>query len=98
MGTVAYGHGHIDKGDYASDAMIDYWAPSKKVYGDVTSLLANNPAPMATVSEGRLAWHQLEDGRLQFMYPVGMRLSNHEAEEIQKNLNLQQSLFHRKTP
>ena len=95
IGTVTLGHGHPD-GD--SDGMIDDRNPSQKpdpVVGDVGSLLRPEPMPMATVSKGRIGWHQLENGRLQFMYPSGT-LEKHEVEEIQKKLNLQQSLFHRR--
>lgn len=97
IGTVALNHGHIDKGPSRSDGMIDKWDPANQLYGDVTSLLADNPMPMTTVSKGRMGWHQLEDGRLQFMYPLGS-LSEHEAEEIQRNLDLQQRLFHKRRP
>lgn len=96
VGTVALQHGHPD-GD--SDGMIDDWDPLQKphpIIGDVGSLLGDNPLTMATVSKGRLGWHQLENGRLQYVHPSGMDFSPHEAEEIQKKLNLQQSLFQRK--
>ena len=92
-GTVAFGHGHIDG---TSDGMIDKWSPSEKTYGDIEPLRIDNPVPMATLSEGRVGWHQLDNGRLQFIYPSDSKFSEHEAEEIQKNLDRQQSLFHRR--
>lgn len=95
VGTVALGHGHPDDD---SDGMIDDWNPLPKsapVIGDVGSLLRPDPMPMATVSRGRIGWHQLEDGRLQFMYPSGA-LTNREVDAIQMRLNQQQSLFHRR--
>ncbi|MFD2500585.1 hypothetical protein ACFSTI_19350 [Rhizorhabdus histidinilytica] len=98
VGTVAIGHGHPD-GD--SLGMIDDWNPSYKpdpIIGDVSSLLRGDPMPMATVSKGRIGWHQMENGRLQFMYPVEMNFSNYEAEKIQENLDRQQFLFQRKVP
>lgn len=102
-GLVAYGHGHIDG---TSDGMIDKWDPSRGLHGDIESLRTENPVPMATVSEGRIGWHQLENGRLQFMYPVGSYSETEKdrnkerrmTQEMQKNLDLQQSLFHRKIP
>lgn len=95
-GTVAFGHGHIDG---ASDGMIDKWEPSRELYGDIGSLREPEPVPMATVSEGRIGWRQLDNGRLQFMYPSGTILDDgDEAHAIQENLNRQQSLFQRKIP
>ncbi len=87
-----------------SDGMIDKWDPSRDLYGDIESLRGGNPVPMATVSEGRIGWHQLEDGRLQFMYPVGSYSGSKKDQEeeqkmikiIQENLDRQQSLFYRK--
>lgn len=103
-GTVAAGHGHPDGN---SEGMADDWDPSHKpkpIYGDVHSLLSDDPIPMATISRGRIGWHQLEDGRLQFMYPVGSFSESHEdrkeerqmIKKMQENLDRQQSLFHRK--
>ena len=92
VGTVALEHGHIDG---TSLGMADDWNPVQKLHGDVDSLLGNNPLPMATVSEGRLGWHQLENGRLQFVAPAG-RLSPKDAEVIQQNLDVQQLLFQRR--
>lgn len=100
-GLVAYGHGHIDG---TSDGMIDKWNPSRDLHGDIESLRGGNPVPMATVSEGRIGWYQLEDGRLQFMYPVGSYSGSKKDQEeeqkmikiIQENLDRQQSLFYRK--
>ncbi|MES2496806.1 MAG: hypothetical protein V4618_11870 [Pseudomonadota bacterium] len=96
-GTVALGHGHIDKGPEQSDGVIDVWDPSQDLYGDVESLLGDNPMPMATVSNGRVGWHQLDNGRVQFMYPSGL-LSKHEVDAIQANLDKQQRMFQRKIP
>jgi hypothetical protein len=95
VGTVALGHGHPD-GD--SNGMVDDVNPELKNYGDIKSFLIDNPIPMATVSEGRVGWHQLEDGKIQFMYPVGTKMGNREAAAIQRNLDRQQSLFQRKAP
>lgn len=92
-GTVALGHAHPDT---ISDGMVDDWDPSHKphpIIGDVGSLRGNDPMPMATVSEDRVGWHQLENGRLQFMYPAGTKLRPNEAKKIQERLDLQQSLF-----
>lgn len=100
-GTVAFGHGHRDG---ISDGMIDEWDPGNDLYGDVESLRGGDPLPMATVSEGRIGWHQLDNGRVQFMYPVGSYSPKEEKEErrmrerIQKNLDHEQSLFQRKIP
>jgi hypothetical protein len=96
-GTAALGHGHIDNGPERSDGMIDVWDPSRDLYGDVKSLTVANPLPMATVSKGRVGWHQLDKGKVQFMYPSGA-LSEHEIDEIQANLNKQQRLFQREMP
>ena len=98
-GTVAFGHGHRDG---ISDGMIDEWDPGNNLYGDIESLLSNPPLPMATVSEGRIGWHQLDNGRVQFMYPVDSYSPEQKDEEdrmrvrIQKNLDRQQSRFQRK--
>jgi len=100
-GTVAFGHGHRDG---ISDGMIDEWDPRNDLYGDVQSLFGDDPLPMATISEGRIGWHQLDNGRVQFMYPVESYSSKEKNEEgrmrerIQRNLDRQQSLFQRKNP
>jgi hypothetical protein len=99
--TVAFGHGHRDG---ISDGMIDEWDPGNDLHGDVESLRGDNPLPMATISEGRTGWHQLDNGRVQFMYPVGSYSAEQEdaedrmRERIQENLDRQQSLFQRKIP
>jgi hypothetical protein len=72
FGAVAAGHGHRDG---ISDGMIDEWNPAIGLYGDIESLRSDYPMPMATVSEGRIGWHQLNNGRVQFMYPVGSYLT-----------------------
>lgn len=99
FGAVAAGHGHRDG---ISDGMMDEWDPAIGLRGDIESLLLDHPMPMATVSEGRIGWHQLDNGRVQFMYPVGSYSVEEEDEErdmqrrMQKNLDRQQRLFQRR--
>ncbi|MHA3794822.1 hypothetical protein [Sphingomonas sp. YL-JM2C] len=104
IGTVGLSHGHIDG---TSEGMADYYdlSTDPKIYGDIGSLLGNDPVPTATVSEGDVGWHQLENGRLQFVYPARELLEENEAKRaakrakmIQENLDRQQLLFQRKMP
>jgi len=91
-GMVAVTHGHIDESDdpdvLPSDGLVD------KVggIGDARPLLASTPKPVATVSQNRVGVHELVNGQLQFRMIQGS-MTTHELEQIQANLNFQQSFF-----
>ncbi len=97
--TEALTHGHIDDGPKGwdgrpirSDGMVD--APMEnKGFGDAVALQI--PMPMATVSEGKVGWHVMENGQLRFMYPAGA-LTTDQIKSIQANLNREQKKFHRR--
>ena len=97
VGTAALNHGHIDG---RSAGMADEWEPSSKTYGDVESLRLSSPLPTFTESEGHVGWHQLDNGRLQFVYPVGIYSDKDDEDRMikrmQENIDYQQSLFQRK--
>lgn len=89
MGVI---HGHIDGGPNKSNGMVD--APKLNGgYGDTQSLKASNPIPTATVSQGQVGWHEINNGQLQFSYPQGAMKGGQEK-QIQRNLNNEQKLFH----
>jgi hypothetical protein len=94
IGTAGLNHGHIDA---ESEGMVDDYSPSGNpaTYGDVLSLLGPNPVPTTTVSNGNVGWHQIENGKLQFIFPSGIMSRTHKK-MIQKNLDRQQTLFHKK--
>ena len=83
-------HGHIDSGPNKSNGMVD--APSLNGgYGDTKSLALQNPMPMATVSQGQVGWHEIRNGQLSFMAPVGV-VTPAQQQAIQGNLNSEQML------
>lgn len=87
MGVI---HGHIDGGPNKSNGMVD--APKLNGgYGDTQSLRAG--IPTATVSQGQVGWHEINNGQLQFSYPQGA-MSRGQENQIQRNLNQEQKLFH----
>jgi hypothetical protein len=87
MGVI---HGHIDGGPDKSNGMVD--APKLNGgYGDTQSLKAG--IPTATVSQGQVGWHEINNGQLQFSYPQGA-LNNSQQNQMQRNLNNEQKLFH----
>ncbi|MFC3655410.1 hypothetical protein FZ025_14700 [Xanthomonas hyacinthi] len=87
MGVI---HGHIDGGANKSNGMVD--APKLNGgYGDTQSLKAG--IPTATVSQGQVGWHEINNGQLQFSYPQGA-LNNGQESQMQRNLNNEQKLFH----
>ena len=88
MGVI---HGHIDGGANKSNGMVD--APKLNGgYGDTQSLKAG--IPTATVSQGQVGWHEINNGQLQFSYPQGA-MSGGQERQIQRNLNNEQKLFHK---
>lgn len=87
MGVI---HGHIDGGSNKSNGMVD--APKLNGgYGDTQSLKVG--IPTATVSQGQVGWHEINNGQLQFSYPQGAMNGSQET-QMQRNLNNQQKLFH----
>jgi hypothetical protein len=60
-------------------------------YGDTQSLKAG--IPTATVSQGQVGWHEINNGQLQFSYPQGA-LNNSQQNQMQRNWNNEQKLFH----
>lgn len=83
-------HGHIDSGPNRSNGMVD--APSLNGGdGDTKSLALHNPMPMATVSQGQVAWHEIQNGQLSFTATVGA-LTPSQQQAIQHNLNSEQML------
>ncbi|MGZ3272706.1 MAG: hypothetical protein ACXU82_04750 [Caulobacteraceae bacterium] len=96
--ALAVGHGHIDDGppdpfgqSPRSDGMVD--SPGDNGgYGDTDSLRLSNPIPTATVSNGRVGWHGIDDGRLKFVYPPGA-MTPEQVQQMHKNLNREQNLF-----
>ncbi|MGY0556524.1 hypothetical protein [Lysobacter sp. A421] len=87
MGVI---HGHIDGGPNRSNGMVD--APKLNGgYGDTQSLKAGMPT--ATISQGQVGWHEINNGQLQFSYPQG-GMSGGQENQIQRNLNNEQKLFH----
>lgn len=91
-GAVAAIHGHIDSGPQKSNGLVD--APKLNGgYGDTQSLTGG--MPMATVSQGKVGWHEINNGQLQFTYPEGA-LSGSQEKSMQKNLDAEQTLFHKK--
>jgi len=88
-GAQAVIHGHIDGGAYKSNGMVD--APKANGgYGDTQSLKAG--LPTATVSQGQVGWHEVNNGQLQFSYPQGA-LNKPQEQQMQKNLNSEQKKF-----
>lgn len=83
-------HGHIDGGPNKSNGMVD--APKLNGgYGDTQSLKAG--IPTATISQGQVGWHEINNGQLQFSYPQGA-MSGGQERQVQRNLNNEQQLFH----
>jgi len=83
-------HGHIDTGPNKSNGMVD--APSLNAgFGDTKSLALHNPMPMATVSQGQVGWHEIQNGQLSFAAPVGA-VTPAQQQAIQNNLNSEQML------
>lgn len=89
MGVI---HGHIDGGPGKSNGMVDVPGLNRG-YGDAESL--KTKIPTATVSQGQVGWHEVNNGQLQFSYPRGA-LTRNQEKLIQRNLNEQQTLFHKK--
>lgn len=88
MGVI---HGHIDGGPNKSNGMVDE-PKLNGGYGDTQSLKAG--IPTATVSQGQVGWHEINNGQLQFSYPQGAMTGGQEK-QIQRNLNNEQKLFHK---
>lgn len=83
-------HGHIDGGANKSNGMVD--APKLNGgYGDTQSLKAG--IPTATISQGQVGWHEINNGQLQFSYPQGA-VNGGQEKQLQRNLNNEQKLFH----
>lgn len=81
-------HGHRDG---YSAGFVD--APTRpNPYGDTASLSRSNPIPTATVSDGQVGWHVLDNNRLKFIYPSGS-MTPEQVELMQRNLNQEQRLF-----
>jgi RHS repeat-associated protein len=87
--AVAGIHGHIDSGPNQSNGMVDD-PKSNGNYGDTQSLKAG--IPMATVSQGQVGWHEMQNGQLQFSYPGGA-LNGSQSQQMQSNLNVEQLNF-----
>ncbi len=86
MGVI---HGHIDGGPNQSNGMVD--APKLNGgYGDTQALRSGMPT--ATVSQGQVGWHEINNGQLQFSYSQGA-MTNGQERQIQRNLNQEQKLF-----
>ncbi|MBN8480990.1 MAG: hypothetical protein J0L88_05290 [Xanthomonadales bacterium] len=92
--VTAVVHGHVEKGYGKSDGMVD--TPSANGgYGDTQSLSLTNPVPTATIFKDQVGWHEISNGQLQFSYKEGA-LSEKQSGQMQKNLDAQQDLFHKK--
>lgn len=89
QGALAGIHGHIDKGPDKSNGMVDD-PKSNGGFGDTQALKAG--LPMATVSQGQVGWHEIQNGQLQFTYPEGA-LTGGQEKQMQKNLDNEQKLF-----
>jgi hypothetical protein len=61
-------------------------------YGDTQGLKAG--LPEATVSQGQVGWHGIDNGQLQFTYPAGA-LNGGQNKQMQSNLNVEQLRFQR---
>jgi hypothetical protein len=85
--SVAGVHWHRDRG---SDGFVD--DPRESPYGD-TALLKYG-RPMATVYQGEVGWHVIENGRLKFIYPAGT-MTQSQVDQMQRNLNAEQKKFYR---
>ena len=87
--TVAGMHGHIDSGPDRSNGMVDSPRDNGGL-GDASSLKVG--VPMATVSQGQVGWHEMENGTLKFSAPAGA-MTPSQMSAIQQNLNVEQKQF-----
>jgi hypothetical protein len=88
--TVAGIHGHIDTGpDRAPNGMVDKPSANGGL-GDASSLKVG--IPMATVSQGQVGWHEMDNGTLKFSAPAGAMTSS-QMFDMQRNLNVEQKQF-----
>lgn len=87
--TVAGIHGHIDTGHDRSNGMVDKPSANGGL-GDASSLKVG--IPMATVSQGQVGWHEMDNGTLKFSAPAGAMTSS-QMSDMQRNLNVEQKQF-----
>ena len=94
-------HGHIDR--RRPDPSDPFGPPEKPPgmvdrpdandgFGDTQSLSFQPPAPTATVSNGQVGWHVLQDGQLKFLYPPGS-MTPAQIQEMRRNLDQEQWKF-----
>jgi len=89
--AFAEAHGHNNIGPSALRGMVD--SPrDNNGYGDTSPLALKNPIPNATVFRGDVGWHQIRNGQLEFAFRAGA-MSDHQQNDMQNNLNTEQSLF-----
>jgi len=88
---VAGIHGHIDSGPNASNGMVDD-PKSNGNYGDTASLALPHPRPMATVSHGKVGWHGISNGRVQYQFLQGA-MTPAQIQQMQQNLDIEQGNF-----
>ena len=88
-GTAWGGHGHLEN----ANGFID--APSEnRGLGDASTLKRSTPYPNFTLFNGKLGWHDQDNGRLRFTFPNGS-MTRGDIARMLDNLDEEQKQFYR---